>query len=248
MRYFIELSYNGKNYYGWQAQPNAITVQEVLTKTLSTIVREDIIIVGAGRTDAGVHALQLFAHFDIVDAIDESYITKKLNGFLPADIVVHRIFLVNDHAHARFDATSRSYEYRIWLGRNPFVTDTTWQIYQKKFDLHDMNKAAAILLENTNFKCFSKSKTEVRTYNCKISKAKWVKTDNELIFYITADRFLRNMVRAIVGTLTEVGLGKKTIENFITILKSEDRREAGLSAPPQGLFLAEVNYSNSIEK
>ncbi|MDY7394443.1 tRNA pseudouridine(38-40) synthase TruA [Aureibaculum sp. 2210JD6-5] len=246
MRYFIELSYNGKNYHGWQIQPNAISVQEVLTKAFSTILRIDVDIVGAGRTDTGVHALQLFAHFDVDSILDGEDITRKINAFLPEDIVVKNVFSVEDDAHARFSATSRSYEYRIWLGRNPFLIDTTWQLYQKKLDLNKMNQAAAILLENTNFKCFSKSKTDVRTYNCKVMDAKWVKINNELTFCITADRFLRNMVRAIVGTLIEVGSGKKSIEDFIEILKSEDRRKAGVSAPPQGLFLSEVNYPKSI--
>ncbi|MCL4128001.1 UNVERIFIED_CONTAM: hypothetical protein GTU68_039884, partial [Idotea baltica] len=247
-RYFIELSYNGKNYHGWQVQPNAITVQEVLTKALSTILRFDIALVGAGRTDAGVHARQLYAHFDSDKTIDEDYLTKKINAFLPDDIVVKNIFSVRDDSHARFDATSRSYEYRIWLGRNPFLLDTTWQLYQKKLDVEMMNEAATVLLNYTNFKCFSKTKTDVRTYNCKITEAKWVLKDNDLTFHITADRFLRNMVRAIVGTLIEVGSGKKTIENFIKILKSEDRSEAGFSAPPQGLFLTEVKYATSITK
>ena len=246
MRYFIELSYNGKNYHGWQTQPNAISVQETLTKGLTTILGIEVNLVGAGRTDAGVHALQMFAHFNIDNTLDEDYLTKKINAFLPNDIVIKNVFLVDDNAHARFDAISRSYEYRIWLGRNAFLIDTTWQLYQKTLDVNKMNQAAKILLEYTNFKCFSKSKTDVRTYNCKISDAKWVVTDNQLTFYITADRFLRNMVRAIVGTLIEVGSGKKSIVDFVAILKSEDRREAGISAPPQGLFLTEVKYPETI--
>ncbi|RPE00160.1 tRNA pseudouridine(38-40) synthase TruA [Aureibaculum marinum] len=248
MRYFIELSYNGKKYHGWQTQPNAISVQETVVKALSTLLRIEVNLVGAGRTDAGVHALQLFAHFDVPISLDENYITKKVNAFLPDDIVVNRIFLVNDNAHARFDAVSRSYQYRIWLGRNPFLLDTTWQLYQKQLDVNKMNQAASILLTYTNFKCFSKSKTDVRTYNCKISEAKWEQKENQLIFYITADRFLRNMVRAIVGTLIEVGTGKNTIEGFIKILNSQDRSEAGFSAPAKGLFLTEVKYPKTILK
>lgn len=246
MRYFIELSYNGKNYHGWQIQPNAVTVQETLTKAFSTILRVNVNLVGAGRTDAGVHASQMFAHFDVDLTIDEGHLKKKINAFLPEDIVVKRIFLVDNKAHARFDATSRSYEFRIWLGRDPFLTEVRWQLYQKTLDVNKMNQAAAILLEYTNFKCFSKSKTDVKTYNCKITKAEWVIKGSELTFYITADRFLRNMVRAIVGTLVEVGSNKKSIEDFIAILKSEDRSRAGFSAPPQGLFLTEVNYPKSI--
>ncbi len=246
MRYFIELSYNGKNYHGWQTQPNARSVQEVVTDALSTILRNKVSVMGAGRTDAGVHALQLYAHFDIDFKLDEREIKQKLNAFLPEDIVIVTIFLVNDNAHARFDAISRSYEYRIWLGRNPFLLDTTWQIHQQKLDIKKMNEATAVLLEYTNFKCFSKSKTDVKTYNCSITNAKWVLDDGLLTFHITADRFLRNMVRAIVGTLVDVGLGKKTKENLVAIIKSEDRSNAGVSVPPQGLFLTSVKYEDEL--
>jgi len=248
LRYFIELSFNGKNYHGWQIQPNAVSVQETVTTALSTLLKNKITIMGAGRTDTGVHALQLFAHFDIDYKLVEDEMKQKLNAFLPDDIVINAIFLVNDDAHARFDATSRSYEYRIFLGRNPFLLDTTWQIYQQQLDIKKMNEAASILLEYTNFKCFSKSKTDVRTYDCKISKAVWVLNDSKLTFHITADRFLRNMVRAIVGTLIDVGLGKKTKEDIVDIIKSEDRSKAGLSVPPQGLFLSKVIYPKGIIK
>ena len=246
MRYFIELSYNGKKYHGWQIQPNANSVQESVTNALSTILRNKVSIMGAGRTDAGVHALQLFAHFDIDSKLDEQEIKQKLNAFLPDDIVITNIFLVDDDAHARFDAVSRSYEYRIYLGRNPFLLDTTWQIYQLELDVKKMNEAAAVLLEYTNFKCFSKSKTDVKTYNCKITKANWILDNNVLTFYITADRFLRNMVRAIVGTLIDVGLGKKTKQDVIDIIKSENRSNAGVSVPPQGLFLTNVDYRDRL--
>jgi len=246
LRYFIELSYNGKKYHGWQIQPNANSVQESVTNALSTILRNKVSIMGAGRTDAGVHALQLFAHFDIDSKLDEQEIKQKLNAFLPDDIVITNIFLVDDDAHARFDAVSRSYEYRIYLGRNPFLLDTTWQIYQLELDVKKMNEAAAVLLEYTNFKCFSKSKTDVKTYNCKITKANWILDNNVLTFYITADRFLRNMVRAIVGTLIDVGLGKKTKQDVIDIIKSENRSNAGVSVPPQGLFLTNVDYRDRL--
>ena len=248
MRYFIELSYHGLNYHGWQVQPDVVTVQEKLTEALSVILREKIDVVGAGRTDAGVHALQLFAHFDIDTEFDVTVIQQKVNAFLPADIVVASIFLVNKDAHARFDAVSRSYEYRIWLGRNPFLLDTTWQIHQQKFDVNKMNESAEVLLNYTNFKCFSKSKTDVKTYNCKITEAKWVLEGNRLTFYITADRFLRNMVRAIVGTLIEVGLCKITKKDIIAIIKSEDRSKAGVSVPALGLFLSEIIYPKEIIK
>ena len=242
MRYFIELSYHGLNYHGWQVQPDVVTIQEKITEAFSVILREKIDIVGAGRTDAGVHALQMFAHFDSKIKFDVTLIQQKVNAFLPEDIVVGSIFLVNKHTHARFDAVSRSYEYRIWLGRNPFLLETTWQIHQQKLEVEKMNEAAEILLNYTNFKCFSKSKTDVKTYNCIIKEAKWISNNCQLTFYITADRFLRNMVRAIVGTLIEVGLGKKTKNDIIAIIKSEDRSKAGVSVPARGLFLAKVAY------
>ncbi len=248
MRYFIELSYNGKNYHGWQIQPNATSVQEAINKALSTLLRKEVNIVGAGRTDAGVHAMQMYAHFDTEAAINTQEITHKLNAFLPTDIVIKTIFLTEETAHARFDAISRSYEYKIWLGRNPFLVDTTWQIYKQKLDIEKMNEAAFMLLNYTNFKCFSKSKTDVNTYNCTITDARWEKEGDLLVFYITADRFLRNMVRAIVGTLIEIGLGKKTKEEFIKIIESQDRTKAGVSVPAQALFLTKVEYPTAILK
>jgi len=242
LRYFIEIAYNGKKYHGWQRQPNAISVQEKIEEALTIIRRKETSIIGAGRTDAGVHALQLFAHFDCDTQINYEELKHKLNAFLPDDIVVHAIFLVKKDVHARFDALSRSYKYQIYLGRNPFVLETTWQIYSQKITIKEMNKAAAVLLEYTNFKCFSKSKTDVRTYNCKITAAKWQLDGNMLTFSISADRFLRNMVRAIVGTLIDVGLGKTSIADFRKIIESEDRSEAGLSVPAKGLFLTKISY------
>jgi tRNA pseudouridine38-40 synthase len=248
LRYFIELSFNGKNYHGWQMQPNASSVQQTINDAISKILRSDINIVGAGRTDAGVHATQMFAHFDSHTALDPYVVVHKLNAFLPEDIVVQTIFLTDDEAHARFDAISRSYEYRIWLVRNPFLLDTTWQLYQQRLDIEKMNEAAQVLLEYTNFKCFSKFKTDVRTYDCKVFNAQWKLKDNSLIFYISADRFLRNMVRAIVGTLVDIGLAKKTKQDFIKIIKSEDRTKAGFSVPAQGLFLTNVTYKKEVFK
>jgi len=225
-------------------QPNASSVQQTINEAISKIISKKINIVGAGRTDAGVHASQMYAHFDIDAKIDVVEVVNRLNAFLPTDIVINDIFLVDNDTHVRFDAVSRSYEYRIWLGRNPFLIDTTWQLYNQDLDLKKMNDAAKILLDYTNFKCFSKSKTDVRTYNCKITNANWKLENNSLIFYISADRFLRNMVRAIVGTLIDVGLGKKSIQDFIKIIESQDRTKAGFSVPPQGLFLTGVKYTN----
>ena len=246
MRYFIELAYKGTNYHGWQIQPNAISIQECIQKAFSTILRENIEVFGAGRTDAGVHAEQLFAHFDFSSTINTEEILYKVNSILPSSITVFEIFKVKDDAHARFNAVSRSYEYRILLGRNPFKTDTTWQLINKKLNIEKMNEAAQILLTYTNFQCFSRSNTAVKTYNCKVVNAEWKLKDNSLIFHISADRFLRNMVRAIVGTLIDVGEGKTTIEQFIKIIKSKDRCKAGTSAPAHGLFLTNVTYPKSI--
>lgn len=242
MRYFIELSFNGKEYHGWQKQPDVVSIQEVLEYALSKLLNTNINIVGAGRTDAGVHAKQLFAHFDCDTVIDINSLINRLNAFLNDDINIIEIKLVNDEVHARFDAISRSYEYQIWLGKNPFLLDTTWQIKTKVLNLDKMNEAASLLLNYSNFKCFSKSKTDVYTYNCTITKAEWVKNGNLLVFHISANRFLRNMVRAIVGTLYEIGIGKITNADFIKIIESQDRSKAGISVPAQGLFLTKVTY------
>ena len=246
LRYFIELSYKGTNYHGWQVQPNAISIQELLNKALTTIFRTAINVIGAGRTDTGVHAEQLFAQVDLDNEIKTEVVIYKLNSLLPNDIVVENILKTTDSAHARFDATSRSYEYRIFLGRNPFLIDTTWQINNKKLNIVKMNEAAEILLTYTNFKCFSRTNSNVKTYNCDIRKAEWVLTNEMLIFHITADRFLRNMVRAIVGTLIDVGKEKITLEGFKQIIESKDRCNAGTSAPAQGLFLTQVTYPKTI--
>ncbi len=241
MRYFIELSYNGKNYHGWQIQPDAISVQEKLNNALSTIFQEKIEVVGAGRTDSGVHASQMFAHFDIEKELKKE-VVFRINSILPNDIAVSQVFLVNNEKHARFDASSRSYEYKIWLGRNPFLLDFSWQIHSQKPNLDLMNKAAKLLLEYTDFQTFSKVKTEVYTFNCDITEAYWIQNKNELIFHISANRFLRNMVRAIVGTLLDVGLGKISIEDFEQIIESKNRANAGLSVPAKGLFLTHIKY------
>ena len=203
MRYFIELSYNGKNYHGWQIQPDAISVQEKINNALSTVYQKDIQIVGAGRTDTGVHASQMFAHFDIDKLIDDN-LEFKLNSILPNDIFIKAIFLVDDEKHASFDALSRSYEYKIWLGRNPFLLDFSWQIHSQKPNVTLMNEAAKLLLDYEDFESFSKVKTNVHTFNCNVTEAFWVQKDNQLTFHISANRFLRNMVRAIVGTLLDV--------------------------------------------
>ncbi|CAM1366527.1 tRNA pseudouridine synthase A [Tenacibaculum sediminilitoris] len=241
MRYFIELAYNGKNYHGWQIQPHAISVQEIINKAISTILREKVNIVGAGRTDAGVHASQMFAHFDVANPLNDNF-TYKLNAILPDDIVIFNTQLVHNEAHTRFDALSRSYEYKVWLGRNPFLLDTTWQLHHQLLNIELMNKAAAVLYDYEDFECFSKVKTDVHTFNCSISNAEWIKNGNELTFHISANRFLRNMVRAIVGTLIDVGLEKITVHDFKKIIESKNRSKAGVSVPAKGLFLTKVIY------
>lgn len=245
MRYFIELSYNGKNYHGWQIQPNAISVQEVLEQALSTILRVRTGVVGAGRTDAGVHASQIFAHFDYSSVLNENDMVYKLNSILPKSIAVKKLFQVTDDAHARFHATKRSYKYRVITDKNPFLHEYTHFIKQP-LDVDKMNEAAKILLDYTSFKCFSKVKTEVNTFNCDVTFAEWIYENGQLVFSISADRFLRNMVRAIVGTLIHVGLGKIEVNAMHDIIKSEDRGEAGVSVPAQGLYLTEVCYPDSI--
>lgn len=246
MRYFIELSYNGKLYYGWQNQPDVITVQEVLEKALSTLLKQDIAIVGAGRTDTEVHAKQMFAHFDTSIDVDTEKLTYKLNSFLPKDIAIHTIFKVIDNAHARFDALSREYEYRISLQKNVFSFNNASYIKQK-LDVKKMNEAAKILFEYKDFKCFSKSNTDVKTYNCDIKTAEWTLKEGELIFTIKADRFLRNMVRAIVGTMVEVGIGKIEVTDLHKIITSRDRSKAGASVPGYALYLTKIEYPKNIK-
>jgi len=245
-RFFIELSYDGTNYHGWQLQPNALGVQEVLNKALSTILRQPIETLGCGRTDTGVHAKQFFAHFALqapeggVFKFDDSHI-RSLNAILPQDIAVKRIFEVAPDAHARFDAILRSYEYHIHFYKDPFKNGYSWLLRDEP-DLELMNQAAKIIMEYTDFSCFSKSNTQVKTNNCKISKAEWLRIDGGIVFRISADRFLRNMVRAIVGTLLQVGQHEIEPWQVRTIIQSKNRSKAGVSVPACGLYLAEVKY------
>lgn len=241
MRYFIELSYHGKHYHGWQIQPDANSVQNEIHKALRTVLQEEINVVGAGRTDTGVHASQMFAHFDSEKELDKKYV-YKFNSVLPNDIVIHDLSKVEDEKHARFDAVDRSYEYKIWLGRNVFLLDTTLQLHHKKLDVDLMNQACKSLYKYKDFEAFSKVQTEVHTFLCDITNAEWIQDGNELTFHITANRFLRNMVRAIVGTLLEVGEHKIDIEAFEKIIESKNRSNAGTSVPAKGLFLTKVTY------
>lgn len=245
MRYFIELAYNGKKYHGWQTQPDTITVQGVLEKTLSILLREKVQVMGAGRTDAGVHAKQLFAHFDFDEIVAISDLHFKLNSFLPKDISIQNIFQVNEDAHARFNAIEREYEYLITFKKNPFLEDFAYLIHQHpNIDL--MNKAANVLLDYKDFQCFSRSKSDVKTYYCDVKKAFWKMENSQLVFTIKADRFLRNMVRAIVGTLLDIGFKKISLEDFHEIIKNKNRSKAGTSAPAKGLYLTRVVYPDNI--
>lgn len=241
VRYFIEFSYNGKNYFGYQIQPNAVSVQEEMEKALSTILREEIKTTGAGRTDTGVHAKKIFAHFETEKVLDED-LPRKLNSFLPADISVKRIFPVKDDFHARFDATYRTYEYYISLEKNPFTEESAWQHWRRPLDINKMNEACSILFEYEDFTSFAKLHTDNKTNLCKIYKAGWEQNGSELKFTVSANRFLRNMVRAIVGTMVDIGAGKLQPEDLRKIIENKNRNSAGTSAPAHGLYLVDVGY------
>lgn len=246
MRYFIYLSYDGARYHGWQVQPNGISVQEVLNKALSTLLREPIEVTGAGRTDAGVNASLMVAHFDASKEVDDN-LAYKMNKFLPYDIAIHKIVPVKADAHARFSATSRTYHYYIITEKSPFEPYAYRFPQPLNFDL--MNKAAATLFDYIDFTSFSKLHTDVKTNNCRIMYAQWEQVSPiKWQFTITADRFLRNMVRAIVGTLLDVGRGVLTIEQFREIIEKKDRCSAGTSVPGNALFLADVTYPEEIFK
>lgn len=240
MRYFVRLSYCGKNFHGWQIQPNAISVQEELNRVLSTIQEEEVSTVGAGRTDAGVHAREMWAHFDIEKPLVEN-ILHRVNSFIGPDIAVLQFIRVDDEAHARFDAVERSYEYHINLTKNPFLKDGSWY-FPWPLDVTKMEKALPLLFEYEDFSCFSKSNTQTMTNLCTITAARFEVQGELLIFHITANRFLRNMVRAIVGTLVQIGQGKIAAEKMEEIIRTKDRRLAGKSAPAQGLYLTRVIY------
>ncbi len=242
-RYFLELSYNGTAYHGWQIQQNAISIQELINKALSTICRQEIETLGCGRTDTGVHARQLFAHTDIpadIDVMNPRFLLS-INSMLPYDIAIKRFIKVAPDAHARFDASLRSYEYHIHFSKDPFLHNLSWLLRDEP-DLGLMNKAAKLMMEYRDFSSFSKSNTQTFTNNCVISRAEWLLTDKGIAFHISADRFLRNMVRAIVGTLVRIGKGEMNVEDIHGIIESKDRSNAGESVPACGLFLTEVKY------
>jgi len=246
MRYFFTIAYKGTNYHGWQKQPNAIGVQQKVEDVFSTILNQKSEIVGSGRTDSGVHATAQVFQFDFSgEQKDVEQLLYKANKMLPKDVALKHVWQVKDEAHARFDATSRAYQYHIVTEKNPFAID---QAYFFTYDLaiDKMNLAAEKLLNYQDFESFSKVKTDVFTFNCDIFEAFWKQEQDSLVFYIKANRFLRGMVRAIVGTLLEVGQNKISIEEFENIIKAKDRNSAGRAVPANGLFLTEVQYPKDI--
>lgn len=241
-RYFVELSYFGKNYSGWQIQPNAHTIQEELQDNLTKLNRNNPIkVIGCGRTDAGVHGQHYFMHIDFPEIPNIDHFIFKLNHMLPKAIVILDVFEVQPKAHSRFDATERTYKYYLHHYKNPFLKDTSWYCYEK-LDMNLMNKAAETLLVHKDFEAFSKVSTNVHNFLCEVRYAKWEQVGEQMIFTISANRFLRNMVRAIVGTLIEVGAKRMTLEEFEGVILSKDRDCAGKSAPANGLTLIEVKY------
>lgn len=247
MRYFLRIAYDGTNFHGWQRQPNAISVQETIEDALSLIMRENVSIVGAGRTDTGVHATEMYAHFDGPEFIDRLRLLGSLNRLIGKEISITGIKEVVQEAHARFDALSRRYKYCISIGKDPFYSRFSHEM-QRLPDVELMNKAANILLQTEDFTSFAKLHSDAKTNLCKVTEAVWHfdKSGEKLFFTITANRFLRNMVRAVVGTLLEVGTKKISIEQFKEIINKKDRCEAGMSMPAKGLFLTKIVYPKEI--
>jgi tRNA pseudouridine38-40 synthase len=247
LRYFIFISYKGTSYHGWQVQPDSVTVQKILDEALSTVLEEDISTTGAGRTDTGVHAVVFCAHFNSSssDLDIRKNLIYRLNRYLPKDIAVTRIRKVLDDANARFSALSRSYKYYISRSKDPFSEDSAWHLHGV-IDVELMNKAGKLLSEYEDFTSFSRLHTDVKTNNCRIFEARWEEDGDKLIFTIRADRFLRNMVRAIVGTMTEIGFHKIDLEEFRKIIEAKDRGKAGKSAPAKGLFITGIEYPENI--
>ncbi|MCP4522365.1 MAG: tRNA pseudouridine(38-40) synthase TruA [Cytophagales bacterium] len=243
MRYKIDVAYKGTKYHGWQIQPNAITVQGELDKALSTFLRTPIETLGSGRTDAGVHARQQIVQFDVETPVDEFRFMRGINALLPHGILVKSIEQTHDEFHARFHATARAYRYYISKYKDPFGENQCY-VFPKELDIEKMNEAAKCLFDHIDFESFSKIHTDVHTFNCTIMAAEWTQTPEGYVFYIKANRFLRGMVRAIVGTLLKVGLGKMNKEQFNTVILAKNRHEAGAAAPADGLFLEEVSYPN----
>lgn len=247
MRYFLEIAYDGTRFHGWQLQPNALSVQEVLDDCLSKILRQPITSTGSGRTDTGVHASQQFVHFDVAQELNPEEMVYRFNRLLPVDIVARNLYLVADDAHARFDAFARTYHYHVTLARDPFKRYYATYL-PRSVDVKQMNEAAAVLLRYKDFTTFSKVKGDTKHYNCDLYEAVWQQEGMELVFTIRANRFLRGMVRLVVGTLLDVGRGKITVAGFEQIVASQDRSKSSGAAPSEGLYLARVTYPEHIFK
>jgi tRNA pseudouridine38-40 synthase len=246
MRYFLHLAYNGAPFFGWQVQPDHPSVQEVMERSLSLLLhQEHIAVTGCGRTDTGVHAADYYAHFELEETLDAEGLKRlrdQLNSFLPKEIAIFDIFPVKPRAHARFDAVERTYQYFVSIRKNPFTFQQRYFSFRTP-DIKRMNEAAALLLENEDFTSFSKVHTQVNNFICHVTHAQWVLEGDDLVFTITANRFLRNMVRAIVGTLLDVGFGKLSVSDFQNIINQKDRCKAGISVPAGALFLTNVRYN-----
>ena len=243
MRYFITFSYDGTNYHGWQIQPNGVSVQEKLQWALSTLLREEIVVTGAGRTDAGVHARMMVAHFEMEDgSFDDKDLVYKLNRLLPQDIAVKKIEPVSDDMHARFSATSRTYHYYIHTAKYPFLRAYSCELHYP-LDFEKMNEAGRLLTGYEDFGAFCKAHSDVKTTLCHVTRAEWIQTgETTWYFEITANRFLRNMVRAVVGTMIDVGRGKLSLEDFRKVIEGKQRSDAGESMPGNALFLEDIKY------
>jgi tRNA pseudouridine38-40 synthase len=244
MRWFLSISYNGTAYHGWQVQPNGISVQEVVEQSLAVLLRQSVRITGAGRTDAGVHARQMVVHFDAENPLPCDFI-KRLNSIFPKDIAAMELNPVHSDAHARFDALLRYYEYHVHVGKNVFAEKRSVKLARLP-DFELMNRAAQVMMQYTDFTSFSKLHTDVKTNLCRIVLANWEPTDEGWKFTIGADRFLRNMVRAVVGTLLEVGWGRLSLEGFKNVIEAHNRCKAGVSMPPYGLYLTKIVYPENI--
>ena len=245
MRYFLDISYNGTAYHGWQEQTNAISIQEMINNALSLILRRETKCVASGRTDTGVHALQQVVHFDVDKALNKAEFQYQLNAVLPDDIAVNTTREVQEGAHARFDAMKRSYRYFMHSRKNPFKKETSY-FFPHHIDLGQIAQGCKIFEQWTDFESFSKVKTDVTNFNCQIFEARWEEVENGYIFCVSANRFLRGMVRAMVGTLLDIGTGKRTPDQLKLVLEQRDRKAAGRSVPPQGLFLSAVEYPEHI--
>jgi tRNA pseudouridine38-40 synthase len=244
LRYFLDISYKGTSFHGWQRQPNAYTVQEALENAIKVLLQEDIQVTASGRTDTGVHALQQMVHFDTIHSLNEDFI-YKINHILPISMVANHLYLVSEEAHSRFDAISRSYEYHIHISKDPFVNEQSYRV-KPKLDIDRLNAAAKLLLGKQDFCSFSKVHTAVSHFECDMKEARWEQQGNKIVFYVTANRFLRGMVRTLVGTMLEIGIGKQEVSWIKEILEAQDRKAAGRAVDPEGLFLTKVVYPVSV--